>query len=118
MERDRELGVIRLKTILGLLVFLAACYTAAKVFLPFFADSQLKDKMYEEARYAQVNNRTPEQLRNIIYDEAQSHDIPLRREAIHVEMSPSGTRISADYTVTIDLRVYKFDMPFHPTSGR
>ncbi len=118
MRRDREHGLIRIKTLLGIAVLLAAVYTAAKVFLPWFADSQLKDKMYEEARFAQVNNRTPDQLRTIILNEAAAHDIPLRAQDVKVEMTSTRTRISADYTVTVDLKVYQFPMQFHPSSDR
>ncbi len=118
MNRDNELGLIRVKTLLWLLVFVAACYAAVQFIAPYFANGQLQDKMYEEARFAQANNRTPDQLRDIIYAEAQSHDIPLRREDIKVDMNPSRTVITADYTVTVDLRVHQVDLHFHTTSVR
>ncbi len=118
MRHNRELGVIRLKTILGLLVVGVACYVAAKVFPPCFANSQLQDKIYEEARFAQTNERTTEQMRDVIYREAQSLDIPLHREDIQVETSPSGTRITANYTVTVDLHFHHLSLHFHPTSVR
>jgi hypothetical protein len=118
MRRNTELGVIRLKTILGVLVVGVACYVAAKVFAPYFANSQLQDKMYQEARFAQTNDWTTEQMRDVIYREAQSCNIPLHREDIQVENSASGTRITADYTVTVDLHFYQLSLHFHPTSVR
>jgi hypothetical protein len=108
----------RLKTILALLLLGVAGYVCARVFPPYFANSQLKDKMYEEARFAEANERTAEQLRDIISDAAQKLEIPLRREEIHVEKNPTGTQISADYTVTVDLYYYQLDWAFHTTSVR
>ncbi len=118
MVRDTEHGVIRLKTIIWAVIFGVLIYTAITVFPAYFADSQLKDKMYEEARFAQVNNRTEEQLRDIIYREALSDGIALRREDIKVELTPGATVISADYTVPVDLHFYQFKLYFHPSSAR
>ncbi len=118
MRRNTELGAVRLRTVLGLVILGVAGYVGAKVSAPYFANSQLKDKMWEEARFAQANERTTEQVRDIIYREVQRLDIPLRREGIQVENSPSGTRITADYTVTVDLHFYQLSLHFHPTSVR
>src|SRR3989442_1060910 len=92
MRRNTELGAVRLRTVLGLVILGVAGYVGAKVSAPYFANSQLKDKMREEARFAQANERTTEQVRDNIYREVQRLDIPLRREDVQVENSPSGTR--------------------------
>jgi len=76
MRRNTELGIVRVKTILALLMLGVAGYICARVFPPYFANSQLKDKMYEEARFAETDDRTAEQLRDIIYHEAQRLEIP------------------------------------------
>lgn len=110
--------MFRLKTILALLLLGVAGYVCKRVFPPYFANSQLKDKMYEEARFAEANERSAEQLRDIIHGEALKLDIPLRREDIHVEQHPNAALITADYTVTVDLYYYQVDWAFHPTSVR
>ncbi|MBZ5564329.1 MAG: DUF4845 domain-containing protein [Acidobacteriia bacterium] len=117
MRHSTELGSSRVKTLLVMLVLVSACFVAFRVVPPYFADSQLKDKMYEEAKYAQANRLTPEQVRDIIYKEAQQDGIPLRREDIVVEMDSTGTRVSAQYDVTVDLRVYQLTLHFHPSSS-
>ena len=118
MRRDTERGFVRVKTILALLMLGVGGYICARVFPPYFANSQLKDKMYEEARFAESNDRTAEQLRDNVFNEAQRLEIPLRREQIQVERSSTGTRITADYTVTVDLYYYQTDWDFHTTSVR
>lgn len=118
MRRDTDSGFVRLKTILALLMLGVAGYICARVFPPYFANGQLKDKMYEEARFAESNDRTTEQLRDNVFNEAQRLEIPLRREQIKIERSSTGTRITADYTVTVDLYYYQTDWDFHTTSQR
>ncbi len=117
MRHGTEFGSSRVKTLLVMLVFVSACFVAFRVVPPYVADAQLKDKMYEEAKYSQANRLTPEQVRDIIYKEAQTDGIPLRREDIVVEMDSNGTRVSAQYDVTVDLRVYQLTLHFHPSSS-
>ncbi len=118
MGRRIELGTVRLKTLVALLILFAACFAGAKLFVPYYADSQLADKMRQQARFAKADERSTEQLRDIIFQEAQADNIPLRREDIQIENSPSGVAISADYTVTVDLYFYQISLHFHPTSVR
>lgn len=118
MNRNAELGATRLRTLIILLILAAAGFVVSRVFPPYFANSQLADKMYEEARFAEARERTGEQLRDIIYNEAQLREIPIRREDIQVERGSMGTRISADYSVIVDLNFYQLPLHFHPTSVR
>ena len=118
MAHRTELGTVRLKTLVALLILFAACFAGAKTFVPYYANSQLAEKMRQQARFAQTDERSSEQLRDIIFREAQAHDIPLRSEDIQIENSPSGVMITADYTVTVGLHFYQLSLHFHPTSVR
>ncbi len=118
MSRKWQRGAANLRTVILLLVVAGAIYVGAKVVPPYVANSRLQDKMWAEARFAQANRRSEEQVRESIYREAQSLDIPIRPEAIHVEMGPRGTLINANYTVAVDLHVYQFTLNFTPNSGR
>ena len=113
--RMRSRGGARLKAIVWLLIVGSGIYVGAKVVPIYFANYQLQDKMQTEARFAMVNHRTNEEVRDVIYSEIQDRDIPARREDIHVESSQRGVRIRVDYTVTVDLRVYQFNMHFTPS---
>jgi hypothetical protein len=109
---------MRLKTIVALMILGAAWYAGLKVFAPYYAYSQLADKMRQQARFAQVDEPSTERLRDIIFAEAETHDIPLRREDIQIENSPSGVLITADYNVMVDLHFHQFSLHFHPSSNR
>ena len=107
---------MRLGTIVALVILGASSYAGSMVFAPYFANAQLADKMRQQARFARVDERSTEQLRDVIFDEAEGHDIPLRREDIQIENSPSGVLITADYNVTVDLHFCQLSLHFHPRS--
>jgi len=98
-----------------MLIVGSGIYVGAKVVPIYFANYQLQDKMQTEARFAMVNRRSNDEVRDVIYREIQDRDIPARREDIHVESSQQGTKISVDYTVTVDLQLYQFKMHFTPS---
>ena len=116
MSRHGERGGAKLKAILWTAALLAGFYVAFKVVPIYFANYQLQDKMQTEARYATVNHRSDDDLRNVIYKEIQDQDIPARREDIKIlENSQRGVRISVDYTATVDLALYQLELHFTPT---
>ena len=109
---------MQLKTILALVLLVVACYVGSKAVPPYYANAQLADKMRQEARFARAEDRSTEQLRDIIFREAENQDIPLRREDIQIETSTSGVLIAADYDVTVDLPFTQLSWHFHPSSNR
>jgi type III secretion system FlhB-like substrate exporter len=109
-------GEGRLKAIAYTVVIVFGFYAAYKLIPPYMAEYQLADKMQEEARFAVVNRHGEEQIREAILKEAESLDIPLKKEEIKVLASASVVRISVDYTVPVDLMVYKMELHFTPSS--
>jgi len=106
----------RLKAIAYTAIVVFGFFAAVKLIPPYLAEYQLADKMQEQARFAVVNRYTEEQIRASIFKEAQDLDIPLTKDDIKVLASPSVVRISVDYTVPVDLMVYKMDLHFTPSS--
>lgn len=109
-------GAGRFKAIAYTVIVVFGFYTAYKLIPPYMAEYQLADKMQEEARFAVVNRFSEEQIREAVFKEAQSLDIPLTKEEIKVLASASLVRISVDYTVPVDLMVYKMELHFTPSS--
>ncbi len=117
MSRERELGIASLKTIVVLVILGAAVYLGVSVVPLYYNNYQLEDKMRQEAKFAQTNRRTADDLRKIIYKEAQSLEVPIRSQDIRVEMGPQGAFISTEYAVTVNLQVYRFTLQFRPNSA-
>ena len=114
MSRNRERGGSRLKAIFWLLVLVAGGFTAFKVVPVYIDNYSLQDKMQTEARFATVNRPTEDHIRDVIFKEIQDLEIPAHREDIKVEASPRGVKISVDYTVNVDLKVYQLKLHFNP----
>lgn len=115
-NRRGERGEGRIKSILILVIFVFAIYSAVKVVPPYVAEYQLADKMQEQARFAVVNRYTEEQIRDNIYKVVQDLDIPVKREDIKVVATQQVVKISLDYIVPVDLLSYRVDLHFTPNS--
>ena len=116
-RKARERGGARLRAIVWLLILGAAGYVAFKVVPIYVANYQLQDKLQTEARFATVNHKTDDQLRDVIYREMRDRDIPARREDIKIlENTQRGVRLSVEYTVPVDLKLYQLQLHFNPSA--
>ena len=109
-------GAGKFKAIAYTAIVVFGIFCAVRLLPPYLAEYQLSDKMQEQARFAVVNRYTEDQIRDTIFKEAQDLDVPIKKEDIKVLASTSVVRISLDYTVPIDLLVYKMDLHFTPSS--
>ncbi|MGB7602812.1 MAG: hypothetical protein WBM24_21100, partial [Candidatus Sulfotelmatobacter sp.] len=66
-------------------------------------------------------SKTDEDVRADVLKKAKEHDLPIDAKEITVQRinTPglSSVYVSVDYSVTINLPGYSFDMNFNPTSG-
>ncbi|MFI5057581.1 MAG: DUF4845 domain-containing protein [Candidatus Acidiferrales bacterium] len=115
-SRRGEWGEGKLKAIVYTVIIVLIVYSAFKIVPVYIQDYQLSDKMQETARFAVVNRYSEDQIRDTIFKEIQSLEIPARREDIKVSSSQSVVRISVDYTVPVDLLFYHMDLHFTPSS--
>ena|SRR5258708_40334671 len=115
-KQRRQRGEGKFKAIAFTAIVVFGVYAAFKLLPPYIAEYQLSDKMQEQARFAVVNRFSEEKVRAMIFKEAQDLDIPITADAIKVFSSDSVVRISVDYSVPVDLLVYKVDLHFTPSS--
>jgi hypothetical protein len=108
-------GEGRFKAIAFTAIVVFGIFAAVKLLPPYIAEYQLADKMQEQARFGVVNRYPEEKIREIIFKEAQDLEIPIQKEDIKVLANQSVVRISVDYTVPIDLLVYKMQLHFSPS---
>jgi hypothetical protein len=109
-------GEGKLKAIIYTAILVAGVYAAFKIVPIYVAEYQLKDKMSEQARFAVVNRYSEEKVRDIIYQTIQDLDIPAKREDIKLTNTHAGMAITVNYTVPVDLIVYKTELNFSPSS--
>lgn len=97
----------------------AAVYTGWMVVPAFIANYRFQESIDDSARAAAVNSqRTDDEIRSAIYEEARELQLPLKPEDIKVERDGGDVRVSADYTVHVNLPVHPVDLDFHPSSKR
>jgi hypothetical protein len=114
--RSRERGSARLKTVVWIALLGAFIFVCAKVVPVLFSEYQFQDAMQTTARFATINRQSPEQIRKTLVEEAKSKDIPVEPENIHVTNDAGNVKISADYSVTVDLQVYQLTLNLHPSA--
>ena len=106
-----------LRSLVGMLVVVAAVYAAWMIFPPFFANYQLEEAMDDAARGLYVNySRSESEFRDQVLKEARTLSIPLTNENLHIEHGPNDYYVWGDYSVHVDLPLYPLDLNFHPAS--
>jgi predicted membrane protein len=113
----RQRGTGRLKAIIWLAIFAAAIYVGILVIPILINEYQFQDAMTSTARFASANRQTADDIRASLVKEAKSEDIPIKPEDIHVEAQAGNVRISAPYSVTVDLHVYQWTLNFNPSAS-
>ena len=109
-------GEGKLKAIFWTALIVFAIFAAFKLIPPYLAEYELSDKMQEQARFAVVNRFDDEKIRETIFKEIRDLEIPAKKEDIKVIASSEKVSISVDYTVPVDLLVYRVQLHFTPSS--
>jgi hypothetical protein len=115
--RDGQSGAGRLKAIFWLVVLASVAYVGVMVIPILVNEYEFQDAMQSTARFASANRQTADDIRASLVKEAKSEDIPIKPEDIHVESEAGNVRISAAYSVTVDLHLYQWTLNFSPTAS-
>ncbi len=115
--RSGQRGASRLKAILYLAMFVSMVYVGIRVVPILYNEYLFQDAMQNAARFASANRQTAEDIRAALLKEAKAEDIPVKPEDIHVESEAGNVRITAAYSVTVDLQVYQWTLNFNPTAS-
>ena len=116
-QRHGQRGGARLKAVIWTTILAAFIYIAAMLLPVLVNEYQFQDSLQDIARFASVNHRSSEQIKQAVLDEAQKQDLPVEAEDIKVEGNAGNVHINVDYSVTIDLKVYQWTLNFHPTAN-
>jgi hypothetical protein len=110
-----ERGAGHLKAIVWTLILASLIYVAVKVIPILVNEYEFRDGLQTIAQFASVNRQPNDKLRDSILKEAQKDDVPIQSEDIKVEGAGGNVRINIDYSVTVDLGVYKWTLNFNPS---
>ena len=99
------------------MILAAFIYVAAMTLPVLVNEYQFQDSLQDIARFATVNHRTPEQIRQAVLDVAAKQELPVQADDIKVEGTGGNIHIAVDYSVTVDLKVYQWTLNFHPAAA-
>ena len=110
------------KALVGFLVVILVVIALFQVAPPIMANFSFQDDLRQVAMMAGANpNKTDDDVRNDVLRRAKEHDLPITEKQVTVQriLTPGlmAVYVAADYSVTINLPGYTFDMHFNPTSG-
>lgn len=106
----------RLRNIIGMLVVGGALFSGIMIVPWYFANYQFQDDLYTIARFA--DNKSDDALREEAAKKATSHDLPLEARDIKITHDGSQITMTADYTITVDLRFREVTLEFHADSRK
>jgi hypothetical protein len=114
------MGII--KAFVGFLAIGAVVLGLFQVAPPMLANYSFQDDLKTIAMMDGPDQRkTEEDVRNDVIRKAKEHDLPVSPKQVTVQRidtpGVAAIYIAADYSVTINLPGYPFDMHFTPTSG-
>lgn len=100
--------------LLTLLVVGFLIFSAVSIVPALFAKYQLQDAIETESRFAIVDRKGENDIREDVWKKMQELEIPATKDAIRVSVAQRDVSITVDYSVPVDLKVYQFNMEFHP----
>ena len=110
------------KGIIGFLVLIAVVIGVFEVGPPMMANYSFEDDLKTIALVDGANvKKSNDDIRLEVLNKAREHQLPIQDTQITVQREDtpgvSAVYVAADYTVTINLPGYSFDMHFTPDSG-
>ncbi len=111
-----------IKAVVGILAVVGVVIACFQVAPPLLRNYSFQDDLRNVAMMAGANpQRTDQDIRNDVIKRALDHDIQLDPARVTVQRigTPGAPAVfvAADYTETVNLPGYSFDMHFTPSSG-
>ena len=104
---------------LAIILVVVACFEVAP---PMMANYSFQDDLRNVSLMDGANfQKTDEDVRTDVMRKVKEHDLPISPKQVTVQRintpGMSAIYVAADYSVTINLPGYSFDMHFNPNSG-
>jgi hypothetical protein len=111
-----------IKGIVGILAILCVVVACFQVAPPLMANYSFEDDLKTVALMdSSALQKTDEDVRTDVMRKVREHDLPITPKQITVQRintpGTSAVYVAADYSVTVSLPGYSFDMHFTPNSG-
>ena len=111
-----------IKAIAGFLVVILVVFALIQIVPPLMANYSFQDDLRNVALMDGASpQKTDEDIRGDVMRKVKEQNLPIEPKQVTVQRinTPglSAVYVAADYSVTVSLPFYSFDMHFNPTSG-
>ena len=111
--RNLQRGGAGVKLFLTLALLGTMIFAGIKI-LPIYVNNyQMQDAIESEARFAIGNRLGAKDIRDNVWKKVNEIGIPADQDSLKVTANQGAVQISLDYSVPVDLLVYKFTLDFH-----
>ena len=114
--RRTESGMISMKAILYLAFIAAVIFACFKIIPVYVNNYQLNDYIQSQTPFWLTQRATVEGIKKVILAKAADLDLPVAADDITVVANQNIVKISIDYHVPVDLKVYTLQLHFTPAS--
>lgn len=95
------------------LVIVVALFVGGIKLIPVYVNAyEFRDAMRSQAKFAGVDRKSHEQVREELYQKARDLRLPVQREQIHVTAAPGGIAVATRFAVPVDLIVFQHTLNF------
>lgn len=112
-SRNLQRGGGGVKLFLTLALLAAMIFAGVKILPIYVSNYQMQDAIESEARFAIGNRLGSKDIRDNIWKKVNEIGIPADQDNLKVTANQGAVQISLDYSVPVDLLVYKFTLDFH-----
>jgi hypothetical protein len=114
-RRDLFGGAMKkFKPFMGMALVVVVFYLMYMLVPPYFNNYRLDDWMASESRLGTYGNKDVDTIRKEVVRKAAEYDVTLHPDQVIVQQDGRNTRISARYTIHVDLPFYPVDLQFTP----
>ena len=112
-DRNPERGGSGVKLFLMLVVLGSMVFAGVKIMPAYINNYQIQDAVESEARFAIGNRLAAKDIRTDIMRKVKEIGIPAEDNDLQITATAGAVLITLDYSVPIDLLVYKYTKDFH-----
>lgn len=112
LNASQQRGGGAVKGLIALAIFASLILAGLRI-IPVYIDAYaFRDAMRSQAKFAGVERKSPEQIREELYKKAQELELPITREQIQVSAQQHGVAIVARFSIPVDLIAYQTTLNF------
>lgn len=115
-NRRRARGGSRLNSFIALVIVVSLFVAGIRIIPVYVRAYEFRDAMRSQAKFAGVDRKPKEVVREELYERARSLDLPIAPDQIQVALAPGGITVVSHFSVPVDLILFQYRVNFEFTA--